>query len=134
RESFILFAMALIVLKLGDGFLKKLSPALLLVALVNLLGSGSITSSAAAGLFAALLFLRKRSLATLRFWAYAIPLLVIGIGIASLLGWDRLLSFFGRDITLTGRLVAWELAIQMIGDRPVLGYGAADTRFYLFSA
>jgi O-antigen ligase len=36
---------------------------------------------------------------------------------------ESLLSFFNKDITLTGRTDFWQMVIEAIGKRPLLGYG-----------
>jgi O-antigen ligase len=41
----------------------------------------------------------------------------------SFLGRDLLLSGLGRDVTLTGRTVIWEIALQSIAERPFTGFG-----------
>jgi O-antigen ligase len=58
-----------------------------------------------------------------------IPLLIITILVAGSIAvfvtgnWENILLGLGRDPTLSGRTNLWELAIELIGKRPWLGYG-----------
>ena len=49
--------------------------------------------------------------------------LVIVIGAAAWLNFELLLGGLGRDATLTGRTTIWELVLDKIHERPMLGYG-----------
>lgn len=40
-----------------------------------------------------------------------------------IVNYSSLLSFFGRDVTLTGRIPLWKAVIPYIQERPLLGYG-----------
>lgn len=54
-----------------------------------------------------------------------IMLIVIGgsIGAAIVGNWESLLLSLGRDPSLSGRTVLWEVALEKIAERPLLGYG-----------
>jgi O-antigen ligase len=58
-----------------------------------------------------------------------IPLIITGIlvvgSIAAIVvgNWENILLGLGRDPTLSGRTTMWEVAIDLIGQRPWLGYG-----------
>lgn len=59
----------------------------------------------------------------------AVPLLIVGVLTASVAGAlllqhaQTVLRLIGRDPTLTGRTVLWTTVLEMIGQRPALGYG-----------
>lgn len=59
------------------------------------------------------------------FWAFVTiaPYAVVLVVAASY--WREVMSWFGKDSTLTGRLNIWSDAIAAIGERPVTGYGYA---------
>lgn len=61
---------------------------------------------------------RYRSLALI-FWLVLIPLVIIGF----MSNYGLLLSSFNRDETLTGRIPLWAGVIEMIAQKPWLGYG-----------
>lgn len=46
---------------------------------------------------------------------------------------EVLYRLLGKDITFTGRTLLWDMAIKMIKDRPLLGYGMADSYNRIFS-
>ena len=52
-----------------------------------------------------------------------IGFLVIAILLITIFGTDFILSFFGKDPTLTGRTLIWSYVIENISERPVLGWG-----------
>ena len=55
---------------------------------------------------------------------FIVLLLVGGSGIVLLLNdMETLLGALGKDATLTGRTDIWDIAIEMINQRPLLGYG-----------
>jgi len=69
-------------------------------------------------------------LRTLRWNEYArillwlpIGLAAIGISVLTLSYLEPILRYFGRDLTLTGRTGLWDIVIEMIQQRPWLGYG-----------
>lgn len=46
---------------------------------------------------------------------------------------DLLYQLLGRDITFSGRIQLWNTAIEMIKDRPLMGYGVAESVNLIFS-
>jgi exopolysaccharide production protein ExoQ len=72
--------------------------------------------------FFAVLHLQGKS--TLRVLAISISLpVVLGIGVAAALQAEAVVSFIGKDLTLTGRTYLWVGAWDLILRRPWLGYG-----------
>ena len=50
--------------------------------------------------------------------------MIAALLIMAVVVWDReLLQFVGRDATLTGRTILWQITWQSILERPLLGYG-----------
>ena len=99
--------------------------AFLLLLLLLCLSASATSLFIAVALAVALpLALRSRSKHNIK------PLAVCAIlsaGIAALvlfgIGTDQVLSFFGRDATLTGRTSLWADVTNAIAERPLLGYG-----------
>jgi exopolysaccharide production protein ExoQ len=59
-----------------------------------------------------------------KFIFYLVSLLVIVFtGIYGLSNFEDILNFFGKDITLTGRIFLWTSVIPAISDKPLLGHG-----------
>jgi O-antigen ligase len=101
--------------------------ALLLLFAVLLIGSQCSTGIAIAALLALIFPIlswcrAKHSLkpALLVVFIFATALLA---GVSAGLGPDDLYAVAGRDATLTGRTDLWDIAVEAIGERPVLGYG-----------
>jgi O-antigen ligase len=50
-------------------------------------------------------------------------LVVTGALIVLATGYEQALAFLGKDPTITSRTVIWELVMEWVADRPLLGYG-----------
>jgi exopolysaccharide production protein ExoQ len=102
------------------------SIALLLASFAIVLVSESaagLTISTAAVLIGLFLWLHQRSRigALLKFSGMVVAVIVLLI---VLLLWEKeLLSLIGRESTLTGRTMLWQIIWQSILDRPIAGYG-----------
>ena len=103
--------------------------AMLFLAAVLLIFSASTTAQVLALMSAVVLMyvafarragLLRGPLTLLAAWLMAI----VGLVVLSDLG--TFTDLVGKDVTLTGRTVIWHLAIQLIEERPVWGYGYAN--------
>jgi exopolysaccharide production protein ExoQ len=110
----------------ATGLPRRLWQGLILVALVLLLGSGSMTAILglpilSAGAFGLKLFRRSKTdimVAMAGFVAAvfgAIPVLFVALG--------AILRSFGRDLTFTGRTDLWRMGLDSALHHPLLGYG-----------
>lgn len=119
-------ALAFLLLALSVRRYRWLAWAGLGVSLVVLLASDSVTSWITLVVVTSLLL----PYASLR-WRYtlAIPCLLTALAVTGIAAvWlrgnaDDLLAAFGRDPTLTGRTDIWPAVLEMIWERPWLGYG-----------
>ncbi len=96
------------------------------LAVAQVIGSSSGTAIGSlvlvAGLLAVFRIFRARRLL---FGAVAVSMLGAGV-LAALLATANLgaiTSLLGKDVTLTGRTLIWQLALESVRERPLLGYG-----------
>jgi exopolysaccharide production protein ExoQ len=88
--------------------------------------TGSGTGLVLSILMSSSLFLYSRFRWQGKFTVLVLDLLVLIFGLVSsfLLGnWQEIVISMGKDPTLTGRTPMWDVAIQRILERPLLGYG-----------
>ena len=125
-KSMALAAMVLFILALGSRRYRWLAWVGCSFALVLVLFSQSLGALLLVGTFMVLWPLYK----ALR-WRYtvAVPFLIAVVLVGSaaamvlLTNADTLLVAFGKDPTLTGRTIVWSAVLDMIRERPWLGYG-----------
>lgn len=101
--------------------------ALMLMALVALIGSRSATSWITA-LILAIIGLWLQSVVKLprllQPAAATLAMTLIFLTLVLLLGQlEKVLGFFGKDLTLTGRIPLWETLIPIALEKPLVGYG-----------
>lgn len=136
REALIAIWASLILL-LFDYQSRKwavLTSIVLVIAIINLMGSNSVTAILATTVVIMMLVMHRWKVGLLRL-LFFIP--AIG-GLLALLvlmvGGDTIASLVGRDATATGRLFAWQYAMEIIPEHLFFGHGFADTRYYIFGA
>ena len=109
-----------------SGSMRRVWQGLCLVALVLLIGSGSMTSVAGLFIMGALayslkLFRRSKADITLALAGFAVA--VLGGVPLILMMLSAILQAMGRDLTFTGRTDLWSMGFDSFLHRPFLGYG-----------
>lgn len=86
--------------------------------------AGNITFLAFLALVPLLRLLRLRASYVTAIVLIAVPLILVVIGVINA-NTAEILTFFGRDATLTGRTDLWDASLEVISMEPIFGYGLA---------
>ena len=125
-SSMALGAMVSLLLATSARRLRWLAWACFVLSLALLLLSNSVTAMV---VFSTLLILLPLYRALRWRYTLAVPALIFAIVLVgavvvfSVSNWGVVLNALGRDVTLTGRTQLWDVVLDMIRERPWLGYG-----------
>lgn len=136
REALIAIWASLVLILFGFQSRKWVILALmiLVVAILNLVGSNSVTAILVATLVVMMLVMHRRRIGLLWLSLFMPALGGLIALLILIVGADAIATLVGRDATGTGRLFAWQLAMDNIPEHLLLGHGFADTRYYIFGA